>query len=233
MERWCLGRAKSSGRTRVVILNPSCVYGVQGKTYTRMPAELAEQGRFCWINEGQGIANHVYVENLVDAILLAAARPEAHGRRFIINDGCRTWREFLTPLLGEYAEGLPSYTAEQLRALNRRPPKRLRDLVRAAARSPEVVATVNEMRWLGPLKRFLLRRAPAVRDSLRRKADPGGTGPSASPVPPDWLADLFAPTRSQFTARLAEQVLGWRPRVGLEEAMRSTAAWLREMGIAP
>src|ERR1022692_4858293 len=70
MEQWCVERSRTSGRTRIVVLNPSCVYGPAGPTYTELPATLAREGHFCWIDAGSGNANYVYVDNLVDAILL-------------------------------------------------------------------------------------------------------------------------------------------------------------------
>jgi predicted dehydrogenase/nucleoside-diphosphate-sugar epimerase len=229
MERWCLGRAGGSRPTRIVVLNPTCVYGSQGKTYTRMPAELAARGQFCWVEGGRGVANHAYVENVIDAILLAAVRPEAHGQRFLINDGFCTWREFLTPLLGEHAEGLPSFTAAELAELNRAAPARPLDLLRVLARAPGLGATVDAMPWLGPLKRLLLRRAPGLR---RLRGAPGTARPAdpARPAPPAWLADLFAPTPTRFISARAAEVLGWRPRVPFDEAMRSTVGWLRALG---
>lgn len=233
MERWCLARAQSSLRTRIVILNPTCVFGVQGKTFTRMPAEMAVRGQFCWIEGGRGIANYVYVENLIDAIVLAATCSQAHGRRFLINDGDCTWREFLTPLLGAFAGDLPSYDASQLAALNQASPKRLRDLIRAVARSPEIAETVNGMRWLGPLKQLILRRQPRWRKNLRRLSKPSLADGPAPGVPPVWLAELFGPASTRFSARLAREVLSWKPRVELATAMQATTTWLREIGVLP
>ena len=108
MEQWCVERSRTSGRTRIVVLNPSCVYGPAGPTYTELPATLAREGHFCWIDAGSGNANYVYVDNLVDAILLAAATPEAHGQRFLINDGMVSWRRFLEPLVEPWMSQLPS-----------------------------------------------------------------------------------------------------------------------------
>ena len=233
MERWCVARAQSSPQTRIVILNPTFVFGVQGKTFTRMPAEMASRGEFCWIEGGHGIANYVYVENLIDAMLLAATCKEAHGRRFLINDGDCTWRELLTPLLGPYAAELPSYNAAELAALNQVAPKRLRDLVRAAARSPEISEAVNGMRWLGPLKQLLLRKLPRWRKNLRQLGGkPGVTAPPRG-VPPAWLAELFAPATTRFSARLAADVLGWKPRIRMEAAMIATTAWLHDIAVLP
>ena len=123
MERWCLARAGSSHPTRLVILQPSCVYGPGGQTYTRLPLELARKGAFCWVSDGRGIANYSYVDNVVDAIVLAATSERAHGERFLINDGWCTWQEFLAPLLGPLANGLPSLEPRAL-AGHRRDPAR-------------------------------------------------------------------------------------------------------------
>src|SRR5262249_29305795 len=84
-ERQTLERAKQQSRTRIVVINPSCIYGPGGKTFTELPARLLGDGGFCWINDGRGIVNYVYVANLVDAMLLAAAHTGAHGERFIVS----------------------------------------------------------------------------------------------------------------------------------------------------
>lgn len=231
MERWCLARAASSPHTRIVILNPGYVFGVQGKTFTRMPAEMASRGQFCWIEGGRGIAAYVYVENLIDAMILAAECKEAHGRRFLICDGERTWREFLTPLLGPYADELASYTLAELEALNQSAPKRLLDLLRAVARSPEIADTINGMRWLGPLKQFALRRLPRWRKDLQRLSRRKVTTTPPRGIPPAWLAELFAPATTRFSARLAAEVLGWKPRVEFADAIAATTEWLREIGV--
>src|SRR5262249_32621624 len=114
MERWCLMRAQNSGDTRIVVLLPSCVYGPNGPTFTELPAKLASQKQFAWISEGQGIANYVYIDNLVDAMIRAAQVPQAHRNRFIINDGWTTWRNFLDPIVSPWYAHFQSYQPGEL-----------------------------------------------------------------------------------------------------------------------
>ncbi len=97
MERWCLAKARTSLPTRIVILTPTCVFGPEGAAYSSLPVELARKRQFCWVDDGRGLCNYTYVENLVDAIIAAARVPEAHGNRFIITDGHVSWRELLSP----------------------------------------------------------------------------------------------------------------------------------------
>src|SRR5205085_8427424 len=119
MERWCLERAKTSGATRIVVVNPTCVYGPDGGAYTSLPVDLAGEGRFCWVSEGAGSCNYTYVDNVVDALQAAASTPQAHGERFIINDGVTTWRGLLGPMLEPLGIEIPSYTPAEIAALPR------------------------------------------------------------------------------------------------------------------
>ncbi|RZJ73759.1 MAG: NAD-dependent epimerase/dehydratase family protein, partial [Flavobacterium sp.] len=99
MQKWCLKFANTQTKTRIVILNPTCVFGPHGKTYTTLPLMLAKANRFCWIDNGDGLANVVYIDNLLSAIEKALLVKNAHGKNFIINDGTLPWKAFLSPLL--------------------------------------------------------------------------------------------------------------------------------------
>lgn len=229
-EQWCLKRAESSPSTRIVILNPSCVYGPGGNTYSEMPVRMARERTFCWIEHGRGAANYIYVDNLIDAMLLAATSTQAHGQRFIVNDGCTTWRTFFSHLLGEQADRLASYTRPQLQALhrNRRRPGLL-DVVRIALDTQQLRSAVRQT-LLGEVTLSTLDRvAPGVLDRVRRRPlAPLRSQPVSTPAtsrPPVWLADLFGPAGTAFVADRAQRVLGWAPRVTLEAGMTATRRW--------
>jgi nucleoside-diphosphate-sugar epimerase/predicted dehydrogenase len=230
MERWCLRRAATSGATRIVVLNPSCVFGPGGGAYTTTPYELHQQHAFAWIDGGAGAANYIYVGNLVDAILRAAEVPAAHGQRFIVSDGCVTWREFLAPLLGAGAEDQPSYAPGELEALARKVERfQPRALVRAIAAAPEVRANARKSPVIRAASRLFgvadWRPAAAPAPSA---PGPECSAPAGPVLPPAWIAQLYGPAKTRFTSAKAEAVLGWRPSVGLEEAQRLTRAWLEE-----
>jgi nucleoside-diphosphate-sugar epimerase len=239
MERWCLKRAQSSGRTRIVVLCPSCVYGPGGDAYTTLPIRLARNGGLCWIDGGRGTANYNHVENLVDAMLLAATELEAHGRRFIVNDGAVTWREFLGQLLGDDAAQMPSYSASELHALHRqRRRPTLADVARVAMANQDVRTTLRETRVGGAALWSAEHATPGVIVRMRRrwhshKLPTGITSGAAtvdathgSGLPPLWLADLYGPATTVFRSDTARNVLGWIPRVSLDEGMRVTRHWV-------
>ncbi|MBL9145527.1 MAG: NAD-dependent epimerase/dehydratase family protein [Verrucomicrobiaceae bacterium] len=227
MEQWCLERAKTSGSTRLVILNPGNVYGPWGYAYTRLPLDLATEGTFAFVENGEGLCHYNHVDNLVDAITASCLTTAAHGQRFIIADGRCTWREFLTPLLDEQVAAIQSMSKAEL-AAQEPPPGRLVDVVRAALGSAEVrraAGSVPMIRSLRNLARRVLPARPAV--SRPAPAARPSTASAHKPVPA-WLADLYPLTSTRFTAAKAERVLGWRPQVTLAEGLAQGRAWWLE-----
>jgi nucleoside-diphosphate-sugar epimerase len=94
----------------VVILRPSSVYGPGSTHWSVIPLKRVKKGKMFLVDGGRGTLNYVYIENLVDAILLAAEHQRAPGQAFIVNDGATTWRDFF----GAYArmagkDGIPSF----------------------------------------------------------------------------------------------------------------------------
>jgi nucleoside-diphosphate-sugar epimerase/predicted dehydrogenase len=231
MERWCLEQAANSGATRIVVLNPTCVYGPRGKTYSELPAGFARQGAFCWVEEGRGTANYTYVTNLVDAMLEAAYRPEAHGERFIISDGVTTWRAFLEPLLEPWLADIRSYSQAELVSLGRPARKGFGEVLAAIAASSEVRSAIRQTgvggRAVAAVRRYRpsLIPTPVAAPPIIRKAKTA----DAPGAPAPWLADLFGPTESRFSAEKAARMLGWTPRVDLAQGQRQTIEYLRYM----
>jgi nucleoside-diphosphate-sugar epimerase/predicted dehydrogenase len=233
-ERYALQRAKSSGATRIVVINPSAVYGPSGSLFTEFPARATHEGGFCWIEDGRGKLNYVYVDNLVDALLLAAQNPKAHGERFIINDGVTTFRKFLTPLLDGYAEILPSFTRRQLVDIESSCRPGFRDLLRVLA-SDEMVTVINGVTALAVAKRFVARRFAPSYQRMKLKRRGLQARASVAPIlrPPSWLADVFGPIDIELSSAKARKVLGWSPGVTLEEGIQASIEWLRYMGLCP
>ena len=234
MERWCLDPSTNLGTTRLVVLNPSCVYGPRGKTYTRMPAEFAKEGRFAWVAGGSGVANFTYVDNLVDAMLLVATTPQAHQQRYLVNDGSCTWRELLTPLLGDWAFKVPDLPPEGLRNGETLPvvPSTLRQMAGHLAGDVKFLELVNQHSFLGPVKREVVKRFRSRMEVLRAGPPelPAEPPTSVRPHPPEWLAEVFGPTRTRFSSAKLQQ-LGWRSRVSLAEGQCRSVAWLKLAGV--
>src|SRR6185503_19207119 len=78
-------RWAQAGRAPVVVLQPTAVYGPWGGVWTAQPLAALTAGRWVLVDGGAGIANAVYVDDLVSAMLLAAVRDGVVGESFLIS----------------------------------------------------------------------------------------------------------------------------------------------------
>jgi nucleoside-diphosphate-sugar epimerase len=78
----------------LVIVRPGMVYGPGSYPWTIRMTELIQKRVPVIFGRGDGHAYPVYVDNLIDALVLAGTRPEAPGEDFNIVDLSVTWRQW-------------------------------------------------------------------------------------------------------------------------------------------
>jgi len=92
-----LQQLNSSQDFGLIIIRAGDVYGPGSIPWTVRPISLMQQKLFAYTNEGK-VINHVYVDNLIDAIFLAIEN-EQYGEIFNITDGKETSpQEYFTRL---------------------------------------------------------------------------------------------------------------------------------------
>jgi nucleoside-diphosphate-sugar epimerase len=85
-------------RFNVIIIRPGDVYGPGSLHWTVRPLLLMHKHLFILANKGRGAINHLYIDNLVDAIFLTLMK-ESYGEIFNITDGQQTsWEVFFKKL---------------------------------------------------------------------------------------------------------------------------------------
>jgi nucleoside-diphosphate-sugar epimerase len=90
----------------VTVLQPTIVYGPFSRPWTINPVKQLSSGQVVLVDEGQGCCNTVYVDDVVQAMVLAATKDEAIGEVFLISGEPVTWSEFY----GTYEKNL-GYTS--------------------------------------------------------------------------------------------------------------------------
>jgi nucleoside-diphosphate-sugar epimerase len=94
-----LTRISAETGMELVILRPATVYGPGSRDVVGELMTAVRGGYLPLIGGGRAIAGLVYVDNVVDAVLLALSRPEAAGETFNVTDELSvTWRQFLADL---------------------------------------------------------------------------------------------------------------------------------------
>ncbi|MBW3659351.1 MAG: NAD-dependent epimerase/dehydratase family protein [Actinobacteria bacterium] len=176
--------AHAAGDIEVTVIRPGDVYGPRSSQWTVAPVEELRRGRLILPAHGEGIISPVYVDNLVDGILLAADEPKAAGHVITITDGVGiTTSEFF----GRYA-----------------------DLMRVPR--PRTAPAV------------LLRPASSVVGLVDRIR---GESSHMSGHTIDYLQRT-----ATYDITKARTLLGYAPKVGLDEGFARASRWLLEEGIA-
>jgi 2-alkyl-3-oxoalkanoate reductase len=75
--------------TEVTILRPGMVYGPRGVHLPKL-LDAIRRGKFAFIGSRDHVVPMVYISDMAQAVLLAAAAPDAAGRAYNITDGTRT-----------------------------------------------------------------------------------------------------------------------------------------------
>lgn len=76
------------------ILRPTCVYGPGVKAFTLIPIGMITRGAPVIVGDGGGLMNVVYVDDVVNALVLAAESPQAAGHAFNIGHETVTLSDF-------------------------------------------------------------------------------------------------------------------------------------------
>lgn len=224
-----LGEHARSGLA-VTNLRLGAIYGPYGPAFTIAPLQALAGGRVALVDDGQGVCNATYVDDVIQAMLLAAARDGTSPETFTIKGSDRvTWRqlhEAYQVMLG--TDALVAMSRAEMRAARR-----------AAARAalgrvlPEALTALKASAGF----KAAVRELPLVARLRGRRAAPGAV---AAPVPapppvqliPEMMIDYYACT-TEYRIDKAREQLGYAPEYDLARGMALTEAWARWAKLIP
>lgn len=83
-------QAHAAGQLAVTIIRPGDVYGPGSRPWVVLPLEAMKSGSFALPAGGKGIFSPVYVDDLIDGLLLAAMHPKGAGQIFTLSGPATT-----------------------------------------------------------------------------------------------------------------------------------------------
>lgn len=215
------------GAVAATIVQPTIVYGPRSAPWTIEPAEMLRHGTVVLPDKGEGVCNAVYVDDVVNGMILAATEPAAVGQRFLISGEPITWSQFYEAMAQAVGAKGPHYiTADRIRAEN----KRVRKLVRIVTSPRRILRVLANKRASGKLFRGGMRLLPSrvqadVRDQLY--------GPVSRQRKHVHMPDNgrlgFLQGRSTIRSGKAKRLLGYAPQFDLAAGMIPTARFLAKM----
>jgi nucleoside-diphosphate-sugar epimerase len=111
-----LVRSASREGFETVVLRPRFVWGKGDTTLLPEMVATVEKGRFAWVGGGRNVTDTTHVDNVVEGLILAAAKGRS-GEAYFVTDGEPVvFREFVTALLRTQGveppdRSLPAWTA--------------------------------------------------------------------------------------------------------------------------
>jgi nucleoside-diphosphate-sugar epimerase len=199
----------------VVTLRPTFVWGPRSEWFTVEPIRQIRAGTWQLVDHGLGTCHAVYIDNLVDAILLAGVTPGIDGEAFLITDGqpC-TWGDIFMAyarMLG--VNSLPSVSSKRIASHPRR------RVQRVLTRIHDVLGQVPRPEPI----RTCCRGSRLILRQLRRMLGP-------LPVFRDWDLIKYG-RRGRLNISKAKDRLGYVPRISRDEGMRQVEMWLRDQSL--
>jgi 2-alkyl-3-oxoalkanoate reductase len=216
-------KLRAKGNLEVVILRPGIVYGPRSTRWITAIADELLQGKAYFINEGKGICNSIYVDNLVQAIYLClkAEKKTIDNQAFLLADQeLVTWFDF-------YA---------QIALALRLKPARIPHLVK-----PEFHRTwrdwVQDLRASTAVQKILPCIPQAVKNMLRTKllardqVNSAVLDPSLVQEPVVSLEmALLQSCAYKLPHDKARELLGYQPLYSFSEGMQRSMGWLSFIG---
>jgi nucleoside-diphosphate-sugar epimerase len=227
----------------VVVLRPYIVYGPRSTNVT-LPILGLLQKKLCLIDNGQAAFNGIYVDNLVDAMLLAAVKLEATNQDFIIGDGSDiTWRDYLSSLcdiLGVSFGEIPNLSVDEAKTLLKEESKNdsNANVFSSLAATEEFRSFILSLPLVKRGANKFPNFASYIYKKLTRSKDVDEFGSLSGleqntekaklgniEIDNEWLALMSCQTH--LPIEKAQSILGYQPKVDFKEAMRRTSEWLR------
>ena len=231
----------------VAILQPTIVYGPYGAYWTVYTLRRLKTERVILVNGGDGFCNPVYIDDVINAMLLAAVRDEAIGEAFLISgEEPVTWRDFFeryARMIGS-AEMVNMSADEILKAYRAQKRGRKKGVLRETLCILRETPSVRR-RLLQTSEGAMLRRVakslvpPRLQESLGkwlrrqvrsdaemdRKATASKTEKPVHLMSPEAM-QLYVPKISVRIEK-AKRLLGYQPAFDLESGMELTEQWAK------
>ena len=234
-ERIVQSYAKSGLKT--VIIQPTAVYGPWAPSYGTRIFDQMHKNIIPLIDGGHGICNAVYIDDLVQAVLLAGINEKSYGQSFLIGgmEFC-TWKEFwgyFESIIGE--KRTQSISRKHALSLFRKSKKRP-SFLKLIKIDSNVLYEIFRVRWISRIF-ILARRAIPNRllsrikksmlvSSLKEQGkEQDGTRTSYVAFDPSSI-DFFA-SKTKIRIKKATEMLEYRPRFSLRAGFEITGQWYR------
>jgi len=231
--------ARSGIPTTTLRLGP--VYGPYGPAFTVGPIATLRAGRMALINDGRGVSNAVYVDDVIQAMTLAAGHDGTGAGIYTICGPDRvTWRAFYEvyeKMLGLHGALVPM-TRESMRSERRKAAviavrRVVPEMLSALKSSSEFKRTAGALPMVRKIYAKLgVRSGSTVGTGMETVKSVAALDNRPIQLIPDMMLDYYAST-TDYRIDLARAELGYAPQYDLARGMEINEQWARWANLVP
>ena len=215
-------KLRDKGSVELVMLRPGIVFGPRSY-WTSSFADDLLQGNAYLVDEGKGICNSIYIDNLVHAVHLSITAPAVDRLAFLVGDQERiTWSDFYRPIAEVLGFDLALVPHVAVPAFDISWQERL-EAVRASRPAQAVLSLLPDK------SRRMIGAALYAWKDWPPPPSPWAAPAQHTPVATQEMA-LLQQCRYKLPFDRAAKLLGYRPIVSFPEACRRSIGWLAFAG---
>lgn len=222
----------------VTTLRLGTIYGPWAPAFTLYPIASLTSGKVVLIDNGEGVSNAAYIDDVIQAMILSALRKGAEHETLIIRGPDRvTWRQFYDAyedMLG--TDSLVSMTARQIRAHAQRTRamairQALPAAVRALRNDPAFKAIAGKLPLVRPVWGMHQKVFQTNSENSASVAFPAKHVESSSIfVLPKMMWGYYA-SQTDYRIDRARNIIGYEPVFDLVKGMTMTKEWANWAGL--
>lgn len=243
----CVWKCHAEHGLNTVIFRPPLIYGPYDYLWSEPIIKDIQSGAIL-INDGDGAANLVYVDNLIDAVFLALDNDVGNGEAFfVVDEDNLTWKQ----VYEAYARRLkkhPPFVMKSEQEINeliksRQPPNAFYNwlarpillipvMIRACLNSRKVAHQMFQIPWLRFVKDQFPRSYGALKGNETNQSFPKKPFETRERLATrsEDAVKLFA-SQSRFSNEKIKRILNFKQRISFEEAVDLTFTWAKYQGI--
>ena len=222
-------KLRQSGSVEVVIFRPGVVFGPRSRWVSDLASQLS-QGTAYFINEGKGVCNSVYIDNLIHGIQLGMTAPEADGEAFFVGDREEiTWFDFYRPFAEAFGVDPTQIPTQPIPEFTRSRKKELISAITNSQFVQKLLASVPEDLKDNIKNIVPKRKKPQSKVEVIKQVEAlPKIETKPQPVVNEMMAEL---QQSQYKLPFAkaERILGYAPVVTFDEGCRLSIEWLSQL----
>ena len=223
----------------VSIIQPTIVYGPFAPSWTIGLINRLKKGRIILVEDGKGLCNTVFIEDVIQALILAALKERAIGETFLISaEEPVTWWDFYKvyeKMIGD--ESTISMDLDEIREFNkiyREERKTINQIKKACKKHPDILRGIFH---LPAVNKFYKISKAIVPESIFNRVKENFIGKNEVDIQNRIEEKLiflmtqrevnFYLTKTRVKIDKAKKILGYQPKYNLEQGMEITEKWLR------